>query len=164
MTQWPEAGLKARGNGRRPWTLDGTLPAREVSKVANTPGVDHVYVTRISGLRQKRARRNPGWFCVWGRIAIQIEGKRQGLIDVEDRLVLVKAMNHQQAKAKLSRKWREYSKPYLNVDGEMVRWKLTEVQDVYELFEDEIDSKGTEVYSRLRRQRMRASDRWIPAK
>jgi hypothetical protein len=39
----------------------------------------------------------------------------------------------------------------MNVYGELVRWKLVEVQDVYEIYEDEIDSRGTEVFSRLRK-------------
>jgi hypothetical protein len=86
------------------------------------------------------------------------------MIDVEDRLVIVKAKNEQQANTRLSRHWREYGRPYLNRHGQMVRWKFTEAQDVYELFDDEIDPRGTEVYSRLRKHRMRAADRWIPAK
>lgn len=145
-----------------PWTLDGTLPARAVRSVAGTPGV-HVYVKDIRGLRRKRSRRATGWFCVWGRVALQVEGKSRGMIDIEDRLVLVKAPNEQQAKARLSRYWREYSKPYLNNRGELIRWKFEEVGDVYELLEEEIDPSGTEVYSRLVQRRMRAEDRWVSA-
>ncbi len=123
-----------------------------------------VHIAKVSGLRRRRPQRVGGWFCVWGRVAIQIEGKRRGMIDVEDRLVLVKARNEKQAKARLSSEWRAYSEPYLNHRGEMVRWKLTEVQDVYELFDGEINPKGTEVYSRLDQRRMRAADAWMPAR
>jgi len=85
------------------------------------------------------------------------------MLDVEDRLVLVRAKSEREAEARLSRKWRAYSKPYLNPYGELVRWKLTEIRDVYELFDDEIDPSGTEVYSRIRTRRMRRGDRWMPA-
>ena len=34
-------------------------------------------------------KAEPGWFCVWGVVAIQIEGQGNGTVDLEDRLVLV---------------------------------------------------------------------------
>ena len=99
-----------------------------------------------------------------GRVAIQVEGKRKGMIDIEDRLVVVKAKSEREAEVKLSRQWRDYSEPYLTPCGELVRWKLTEIQDIYKLFDDEINPHGTEVYSRIRKRKMKASDRWVPAK
>src|SRR5262249_52363444 len=71
----PDAGITARGNGRLPWTLDAVLPAAVVARIAAEPGVEHVFVNKVRGLRPKRAASRPGLFCVWGSIAIQVEGR-----------------------------------------------------------------------------------------
>jgi hypothetical protein len=97
---------------------------------------------------------------VWGSVAIQIENRTHGFLDVEDRLVLVKARTGEEAERLLLSKWREYAAPYLNSRGELVRWQLVEVLDVYELGEDKIDPRGTEVYSRLRPRRMKPLYVW----
>ncbi len=47
----------------------------------------------------------------------------------------------------------------MNPDGYLVRWTLVSVQDVYELSDNEINPRGTEVYSRLRRVQMRPAYR-----
>ena len=114
--------------------------------------------------RRKRVRRSvPAWFCVWGVVAIQMEGKIKGAVSLEDRLVLVRAMSPDDARRRLERMWSKYAEPYMNPDGYLVRWKLISVQDVYELSDNEINPRGTEVYSRLRRVRMRPEYRWRPA-
>jgi hypothetical protein len=76
--------------------------------------------------------------------------------------MLVKAVTEEDAKRRLMQRWREYAEPYLNLRGELVRWKLVEVLDVYELCESEIDPAGTEVYSRIRPKTMKASYVWKP--
>jgi phage terminase Nu1 subunit (DNA packaging protein) len=80
----------------------------------------------------------------------------------EDRFVLVRASSFEDAKKRLSRQWREYTAPYLNSEGQMVSWSLDRVIDVYETGETEIDSAGTEVYSKLAKRRMRPEYVWRP--
>jgi hypothetical protein len=160
--RWPDAGIGARGNGREPWTLNAVVPASAVARVAAEQGVSHVWIYKVRGLRRKQAKRQLAYFCVWGSVAIQVEGRSHGLIDVEDRLMLVRALTEEDAKRRLMRHWREYAQPYLNSQGEMVRWQLVEVLDVYELCESEIDPAGTEVYSRIRPRRMKAAYVWKP--
>jgi hypothetical protein len=157
---WPDVGITARGNGRLPWTLDAVVPASSVGRLAAEPGVSEVWVKRIRGIRRRQAKRQHGLFCVWGRVAIQVEGRTRGLVDVEDRLMLVRALTEEDAKKRLAKSWREYASPYLNSRGELVRWQLVEVVDVYHLYEDELDPSGTEVYSRIRPKRMKAAYMW----
>ena len=81
---------------------------------------------------------------------------------IEERIVLVKAFSPKDADERLRREWEAYAEPYLNSDGELVRWRMEEIIDVYELGETEIDPKGTEVYSVLTQRRMRPQYEWHP--
>lgn len=130
--------------------------------MASKPEVNHVQLDTIEGLRKKPRRHELRWFCVWGVVAIQIEAQVKGLIDLEDRLVLVRATDPDDAQRRLQREWSKYAEPYLNPNGYLVRWQLIAVRDVYELFEDTLDPGGTEVYSRLRKVRLRPEYRWRP--
>ena len=55
-----------------------------------------------------------------------------------------------------------YAEPYMNPDGYLVRWQLISIHDVYALFDEALDPRGTEVYSKLRTVRMRPEYRWRP--
>jgi hypothetical protein len=162
IARWPDAKFTARGNGKHPWTLDAVVPARIVERLAGTPGMEFVFVNSVRGLRAKQSARVRRWFCVWCCMAIQIEGRRRGMISVEDRLVLVEARSAKEAEAGVVRQFRRTHEeaPYLNGAGYFVRWKLTGIEDTYELLDKEIDPGGTEVYSRMGARRMRAADRW----
>ena len=92
-----------------------------------------VHLNTIERRKKKPRRQGPRWFCVWGVVAVQIEERVKGLITLEDRLVLVRAQDEDDAERKLEREWSMYAKPYLNPDGYLVRWQLVNVRDVYEL-------------------------------
>jgi hypothetical protein len=76
--------------------------------------------------------------------------------------MLVRAMSFDDAEKRLRRKWREYASLYLNPNGQIVSWSLDRVTDVYDTGETEIDSAGTEVYSKLGQRRMRPEHVWRP--
>jgi hypothetical protein len=57
-----------------------------------------------------------------------------------------------------------YAKPYLNSSGYLVRWQLAAIRNVYELNDDAIDPRGTEVYSECRQARLRPEYRWRPSR
>jgi hypothetical protein len=75
---------------------------------------------------------------------------------------LVRAASFEDAKKRLRKQWREYAKPYLNSEGQMVSWHLDRVLDVYQTCEADIDPAGTEVYSKLGHRRMRSKYVWRP--
>ena len=158
--RWPEIDIEVRGAERSPRTLDAVVPAAAVARLAAESAVSYVWVQKVRGLPRRRQKRRKEFFCVWGSVAIQVEGRRRGLVDVEDRLVLVKAFSPGDAQKRLLKAWRQYAEPYLNYRGELVRWQLVEVLDVYSVWEDEIDPAGTEVYSRIRSKRMKRKYRW----
>jgi hypothetical protein len=110
LTQrFPEAHLKSRDERRGSWTLDGALPARKMSALASAPQVQDVTIHVIDGRRRIAKRPTLGWFCVWGVVAIQIEGRTKGTVDVEDRFVLVKAYDAKDASRRLRQEWAKYA-------------------------------------------------------
>jgi hypothetical protein len=96
-------------------------------------------------------------------VALQVEGQTSGLQEVEDRFVLVKARSFKDAEERLRPEWERYAQPYINLEGELVRWQLEEVVDVYDVMEDTIDSEGTEVYSSFSFRRMKPEYEWHPS-
>jgi hypothetical protein len=93
---------------------------------------------------------------VRARVAVTVERQVRGLQTVEDRFLLVRASSFEDAVA-VGTGWREYSRPDLNRAGQIVRWLVDEIVDVYELADDRITPDGTEVYSKLSARRLRVS-------
>ncbi len=152
--------LKFVSRGGRSWTVDVASRANQITALARRKEVTAVWLKAISGRRARKLRPSRVWFCVWAIVAVQIEGRRTGTATAEDRLVLVKARNTSDAERRVRRKTKGEARPYLNSDGELVRWVLVSVKDVFELFDEVIDPDGTEVYSKLRRMRMRPEFSW----
>lgn len=161
---WPSKSFSVASGAGLPTTLSATVCARDIESLLQLPGVYAVHVRSVRGCRRRRSSRDSlSWFCVRGRVAIQIEGQRRGLQTIEDRFVLVKANSNQDAVRRLRREWRQYARPYMNSAGGLVRWQLEKVTDVYDLGEDELDPNGVEVYSQLRDRRMKPEFQWRPA-
>ncbi len=145
-----------------PRIVEGRVSAHQAIRLAARREVESVVVTSIPGLRRRRTvTRQEPWFCVRALVAVQIEGQRVGLQGVEDRFMLIRATSAEDARQRLRRKWWEYAKPYVNILGELVRWQLEKVMDVYETCERELDPTGAEVYSRLRNRRLRRQSVWL---
>lgn len=160
VRRFPQAGLRSRDPRKGSWTIDGTLPANQIRRLAMQPEVAELRVIEIAERQRRRPSAKEGWFCVWGVVAIQIEGQRSGRTDVEDRLVLVKGYDVQDAVNRLRPEWERYAEPYLNPDGYLVRWQLVDIKDVYSVYDEKLSPEGTEVYSRLRTEKMKPAYRW----
>src|ERR1700733_7564710 len=128
--RFPRVEFVSRGTRKPSWTVDAVLPARHLVELANKSEVNHVHLDTIEGRSEKPRRNGPRWFCVWGVVAVQIEEQITGLITLEDRLLLVRANDADDAERKLQREWSKLS-------------------------EEILDPRGTEVFSRLRRARLR---------
>jgi hypothetical protein len=157
---FPEAKLKSRSPRKGSWTLDGRLPANKISGLARQPEVAVLRVSAIDGRSMPAPRKTERWFCVWGLVAIQVHGQRSGMMQVEDRLVLVKAFNPDDAVKRLGPTWDQYAEPYLNPSGYVIRWRFVGVKDVFQLFDQQISPTGTEVFSRLRAVKVKPEYQW----
>lgn len=165
-TKWPGGELKRTGSERSPHGFEVTVPARRVPEVVRDPSYSFVDIRSIEGRRPRAIRRKliEEWYAVCGSVAIQVEGQRKGMQTVEARIVLVKALDSDDAVARLKREWSEYARPYLNSRGELVRWHLESIDDVYATNEVELDPRGVEVYSKLMNRRVRPDNSWRSGK
>lgn len=93
---------------------------------------------------------------------IQVEGRRRGLLDCEDRIVLVRAWNEADARRRCQKEFDRYGRPYLGATNLLVRWRFEDVTDVYSLAPFRMDDPVIEVYSKPRRRRLRPGDVWRP--
>ncbi|MNE53053.1 hypothetical protein D3C80_1477570 [compost metagenome] len=67
---------------------------------------------------------------------------------VEERILLLKAFNFEDAEQKAMVEFNEYtSSSHLNTDYRFVNWELVKVIDIYSVSETEIDPSGTEIFS-----------------
>jgi Domain of unknown function (DUF4288) len=88
------------------------------------------------------------------RLLIRCSGKGQPtrVPLYEDRLVLVRARNHNAARTKAKQIADQQSVPYKNVLGNTVHWRVADVYGSVELFEDEFKNgeikDGAQVYWR----------------
>jgi hypothetical protein len=159
--RWPGGPIRPRSEDL-PWNFDTVVPARKLPRIVRFRELNYVFVNRIQGLRKRPERKPLQWYAVRARIVIQVEDQTRGMQSVEDRIVLVQARSSEDAERRLQPEWEKYAEPYLNPNGEMVRWQFKEVVDVYEIGTLDLDPKGTEVYSRLTQRRVRPETVWRP--
>jgi len=159
--KWPTDSFSVVPCSNVPTEIKSTVRARDVRNIAQFHEIAIIVVERVEGKRKRRnAKTENKFYCVRAKVAIQIEGVTRGNQTWEDRFVLVHATSFDDAIDKLKNEWKEYEKPYLNSDGQMVRWKFEKIVDVYSTGETEIDPRGTEVYSELLQRRMKREYEW----
>src|SRR5262245_40109729 len=134
LERWPSSDVRALRSRRRWYGLAGTVEARHVSKLLQLEQLADIWIEKIGRRKRPRARRNElRWFAVRALFAIQVEGQMSGSQDYEERIVLVKARDFDDAVRRLQKDFRAYAAPYLNSSGEMVRWSFEELIDVYDV-------------------------------
>jgi hypothetical protein len=102
------------------------------------------------------------YFCFKTIFQIQIEGKTKGLQTYEERFILTKADNWDKAEKKILKEVKAYEEPYLNSDGQMVRWKFESIEESYHTFietKDDFDSP-VEVFSKLKTRKLKKDNIW----
>lgn len=161
---WPSDDFEIIGSKTRPGGLSGQIKAADLPKLLKKNIVAHIWVENIDGIKKRKPEKKKLWFAVKAHFAIQIEGQTSGYQDVEERTVIVKAYDCNDAKKRLMKDFREYDSPHLNKYGYMVRWHFEKVVDVYEIIENTIDPNGTEVYSEFIRRRVKPELEWHPLK
>ena len=130
--RWPTDSFSVIPSVLIPTEIKSTVKARDVREIEKFREVSAIVIERIEGKRRRRKfNLAKEFYCVRAKVAIQIEGITRGNQTWEDRFVLVLASDFEDAEEKLEKEWKEYEAPYLNSDGQMVRWKLEEVVDVY---------------------------------
>ncbi len=156
--------LKWRTKRRKLWGFECEILPADIRKLMQQPHIRFVWIISIEGMRPKKLRksRKLEWYAVKARFICQVEGQIKGSLMYEDRILLLKAYDFEDAEKRAQKEFEEYSHTYLNSDHEMVRWQFEEVLGVYHTFIDKIDPAGMEVYSEYGRRRMRPEYEWHP--
>jgi hypothetical protein len=160
------AGLtwKRRGSALHPDGVELQLPLHRLPTVLAMPEVRYVFISSIENRERPDLPDEPGLWAVEARFAIQIENQLKGNQTFEQRVVVVKALNEEEAKRKLLREFADYAQPYLNGEGRMVRWQFEEFVNVEWLVNaSELDAAldtGLEVFSKLRDRRIQPGMEW----
>ncbi len=90
----------------------------------------------------KANKKTAGWYSV--RVLLKCTGKGQPakVPLFEDRIILLRAATHAEARKKGRLLAQRSEVPYKNSLGNMVRWRVSHVIDSIELFEDEFSYRG----------------------
>jgi len=149
-------------------SIEIELLASSVKLFENRKFIESIWIDKIQGLRKKKKKREKLWYAVRANFSIQIEGFKGGLQQYEDRIIVVKAYNHEDAEKVAEKEFKEYcDNPYLNTDLRMVRWHYEKITDVYEMlsvYKDKFNQSGTEVYSKFRMRKLKPEYEWHPIK
>jgi hypothetical protein len=89
------------------------------------------------------------WYSVRVLLRFTVKGRPKRRVEqYEDRIMLVRSRSHESAQRKARAMVRRSERPYKNVRGEMVIWRLQTVYESVELFDARLRD-GTEVYWRF---------------
>lgn len=143
----------------------------EIKKFEHKSFIDSVWIREIKGLNKKAKKtinkKQKSWHNVNAIFTIQIEGTKGGLQRYEERMLLVKAYNYEDAEKVAKKEFKEYGEyKYLNENMQIVRWYFDKIVDIYEvdIYDDKPDPKGTEIYSKLRWRKSIPENEWHPIK
>lgn len=147
-----------------PVAMHVTVPARNLRPLLDLRCVGGLNILRIKGKRRRRQTGSePAWFAVKARFVIQGEDLTEGMQDYEDRILLVQARSFQDAERKAMREFRQYGMVLLSATGHFYRWTFEAILNIYETFIDAIDPNGMEVYSEMKKRRIKPEYEWHPA-
>jgi hypothetical protein len=152
------------GSSKKPREIRTRIAFSTLNNIESLAYVDHIFINKIDGFRKKRQKKQSAFYCVKMTVVIEVEGFENGLQQVEDRFVVIKANSHDDAYLKLEKKKDKYSEPYLNSDGRLVRWRIESFDDSYETdiksASDLNNPNGVEVYSKFRSRRLTKDKTW----
>lgn len=103
-------------------------------------------------------------YAIKARFAILVEGQTKGLQQYEDRIVLIKGKNEQEAEGKAIQLLPSKEEPYLNSDKRFVWYKFEEVIDICDCYAFESNDyivEGMEIYSERYSRKLKPENTWF---
>ena len=155
---------RSKGVKSRPYAIAGELPAAKVHLLLGIVSLESVWIEAVAGRKPRPQTPKPEWFTVHARFAIEIEGQTKGMQTYEERFIMVKAKSFDDAERLVRPGFRAYASPYINPDGEMVRWVFEEIIGVSKVDGEQFDGSPVEVFSTLKTRPMRPDRVWQPRK
>jgi len=165
-TALPPGPFEKLGTHYRPVGIRRRLPARQLPALLALAAVEDIWVEEIAGVPRVEARQEVSFWSIKARFAIQVEGISGGLQGVEDRLLLVRALDEADAQRQLLPTFAAYAEPYLNSTGRLVRWQFERFLDAYQVgfwpLDKFMSGEYLEVFSETRNRKMTSTMPWFP--
>lgn len=147
------------GNKKRPAGIKTKMDFSLLPKLEKLNYIERVFINKISNARKVNPKESEHFYCIKMTVAIEIEGIKKGIQTVEERFVLIKAKSFENAYKKVERQKTKYVQPYLNSQGQIVKWNIESFDDCYRTdaitIEDFNNPEGVEVYSKLKTRRIK---------
>jgi hypothetical protein len=141
------------------------IPLSVLKKVLGLPCIGLTFIHSMAGAKRiKQKSSTLAFYCVRMTVAVEIEGHKRGIQTIEDRFMLIKASSSEDAYRKMEKQKKKYTEPYLNSDGELVRWRIESLDDCYSTYaltaDDFNNPEGVEVFSVLKGRKMTEQRYW----
>ncbi|MDO7886343.1 DUF4288 domain-containing protein [Hymenobacter cheonanensis] len=163
----PPGPFEKLGSHHRPAGMRRRLPVEQLPALLALAAVEGIWVEEIEGLAPRASATEPKCWSIKARFAVQIEHATTGRQLVEERILLIAARNEEEARQKLRPTFVRYAEPYLNSDGQLVRWQFEAFLDAYEVeagpLAGLLAAEGLEVFSETKSRRLKSEFAWLPA-
>ncbi|MFD3001942.1 DUF4288 domain-containing protein [Pontibacter toksunensis] len=161
--------IKLANKRTEPRLLEAQMKMKDVYDLKEKEYVHHVRVKEMEGVERLTSEEDNEekpdlFYAVKARYAILIEGITSGLQTYEERIVLLKAKNEEEAEKKALDILPKQEEPFLNSDKRYVWFKFEEIIDIQEMYARELkdlDKDGIELYSERKDRRMKPGDEWL---
>lgn len=154
----PPGPFEKLGSHYRPAGIRRRRPLRQLPALLGLVAVEGIWVEEIEGLAPRPPVADPKCWSIKARFAVQIEQQTTGLQLVEERILLIAALDEEEARQKLQPTFASYAEPYLNSAGHLVRWQFEAFLDAYEVaagpLAELLSTEGLEVFSQTSRRRL----------
>jgi hypothetical protein len=166
---YPSSDYQIKGTRFKPYGITGQLTGRQLARLQSNDKIKSITVEQVEGLKKMEKETSsepetctlPLYFSVKGLFVAQFDGSdASGKIQLtEERIVLVKALNWDEAIKKARVEFENYGqKGVLSSSYYFVTWKFLKILDVYDSGITALDPDGTEVYSIMKRRQLKPSD------
>lgn len=164
----PPGSFEKLGTHYRPVGIRRRLPAQQLPTLLALAAVEDIWVEKIAGLAPKKPVAELKCWSVKARFAVQVEHETTGLQLVEERILLVAALDEEDARQRLLPTFASYAEPYLGAGGRLVRWQFEAFLDAYEVeagpLAAQLTPEGLEVFSETKSRRLKREFAWLPAR
>lgn len=155
--------FKLIGSRNKPSGIRTKLIYSDLTKIDKLQYIQTIFVKQITRAKKNQTRKKEThYYCVKMTIALEIENQIKGNQTIEERIVLIKAKSFENAYEKIDKQRKDYSEPYLNKYGELVKWKIESLDDCYVTdigsIKDLDSPEGVEIYSKLKTRRFKTKD------
>lgn len=154
------------GSNRSPRGIKMEITLNKLTTIVKLSCVQNVFIKKIQNATKKKVTQALEFFCVKMTVAIQIEGITAGMQTYEERYVIVKARDVEDAYRRVAKQEKSYATPYLNSDCRLVRWKIESYDDCFSTGITDTNSfnehAGNEVFSVLKSRKLNKDRVWNP--